>query len=43
MFSDATDRPVEENLTQVTDIHWFKEFIQRYDPGQSTVDISVGE
>ena len=32
--SDVTDRPADENLTQVSDIHWFKEFIQHYDPGQ---------
>ncbi len=41
--SDVTDRPVEENLTQVSDIHWFKEFIQRYDPSPPTVEIDFSD
>ncbi len=30
--SEVTDSSVDEDLTQVSDIHWFKDFIQRYDP-----------
>lgn len=45
--SDVTDNPVEENLTQVSDIHWFKDFIQRYDPGKpaskTSLDAAVTE
>ena len=37
--SDVTDSPVEEDLTQVSDIHWFKDFIQRYDPSQPAGEI----
>ena len=42
-ISNDTDQPMEENLTQVSDIHWFKEFIQRYDPGQSAGTIDLFE
>ncbi len=36
--SDVTDHPIEEDLMQVSDVHWFKEFIERYDPNRSAGD-----
>lgn len=38
--SDVTASPVEEDLTQVSDIHWFKDFIQRYDPSHPAGEIN---
>ncbi len=35
-----SDLTGEESLDRVSDIHWFKEFIQRYDPEQSPGDLS---
>ncbi|QXD23321.1 hypothetical protein F7C95_15515 [Opitutia bacterium ISCC 51] len=39
----SENRPIEENLTQVSDIHWFKEFIELYDPDQPTGEIDLGD
>ncbi len=38
--SNDSELPSEESLDRVSDIHWFKEFIQRYDPEQSSLDLS---
>ena len=38
--SNDSELPSEESLDRVSDIHWFKEFIQRYDPEQSPGELS---